>query len=63
MYFFSAGPANRAPEVTLGLPISEQVDMWGLGCALTFLHIGHHLFATNCEYQMVNKTERVTCSY
>ncbi|XP_019737460.1 homeodomain-interacting protein kinase 2-like [Hippocampus comes] len=43
----------RAPEVTLGLPISEQVDMWGLGCALTFLHIGHHLFATNCEYQMM----------
>ncbi|XP_077437762.1 homeodomain-interacting protein kinase 1-like isoform X2 [Vanacampus margaritifer] len=43
----------RAPEVTLGLPISEQVDMWGLGCALTFLHIGQHLFATNCEYQMM----------
>ncbi|XP_061693405.1 homeodomain-interacting protein kinase 1-like isoform X1 [Syngnathoides biaculeatus] len=44
----------RAPEVTLGLPISEQVDMWGLGCALTFLHVGQHLFATNCEYQMMN---------
>ncbi|XP_061646302.1 homeodomain-interacting protein kinase 1-like isoform X1 [Phyllopteryx taeniolatus] len=44
----------RAPEVSLGLPISEQVDMWGLGCALTFLHIGQHLFATNCEYQMMS---------
>nr|XP_057917975.1 homeodomain-interacting protein kinase 1-like isoform X1 [Doryrhamphus excisus] len=43
----------RAPEVTLGLPISEQVDMWALGCVLTFLHIRQHLFATNCEYQMM----------
>ncbi|CAL9707576.1 unnamed protein product [Knipowitschia caucasica] len=26
--------AYRAPEVTLGLPLSEAVDMWGLGCCL-----------------------------
>ncbi|XP_061819511.1 homeodomain-interacting protein kinase 1-like isoform X2 [Nerophis lumbriciformis] len=43
----------RAPEVTLGLPISEEVDMWALGCVLTFLHISQHLFATTCEYQMM----------
>ncbi|XP_037128318.1 homeodomain-interacting protein kinase 1-like isoform X2 [Syngnathus acus] len=48
-----------APEVTLGLPFSEQVDMWGLGCALTFLHIGQHLFATNCEYQMMKSIVQI----
>ncbi|XP_044053186.1 homeodomain-interacting protein kinase 2-like [Siniperca chuatsi] len=41
----------RAPEVTLGLPISEAIDMWGLGCVLAFLYLADNLFATHCEYQ------------
>ncbi|GAA6229675.1 homeodomain-interacting protein kinase 2-like [Lates japonicus] len=40
----------RAPEVILGLPITETIDMWGLGCVLGFLYRGRHLFA-DCEYQ------------
>uniref|UniRef100_A0A4W6G708 Protein kinase domain-containing protein n=2 Tax=Lates calcarifer TaxID=8187 RepID=A0A4W6G708_LATCA len=40
----------RAPEVILGLPISEAIDMWGLGCVLAFLYLGRHLFADS-EYQ------------
>ncbi|XP_026161467.1 homeodomain-interacting protein kinase 2-like, partial [Mastacembelus armatus] len=43
----------RAPEVTLGLPISEAIDMWGLGCVLAFLYLSDHLFPTNCQYQMM----------
>uniref|UniRef100_A0A8D0A1Z8 Protein kinase domain-containing protein n=1 Tax=Sander lucioperca TaxID=283035 RepID=A0A8D0A1Z8_SANLU len=27
----------RAPEVILGLPLDEAVDMWSLGCVLAFL--------------------------
>ncbi|XP_023249735.1 homeodomain-interacting protein kinase 1-like [Seriola lalandi dorsalis] len=41
----------RAPEVTLGLPISEAIDMWGLGCVLGFLYLAIHPFAIHCEYQ------------
>ncbi|XP_068446070.1 homeodomain-interacting protein kinase 3-like [Clinocottus analis] len=32
--------AYRAPEVNLGLPICEAIDMWGLGCTLAFLFYG-----------------------
>ncbi|XP_071338588.1 homeodomain-interacting protein kinase 1-like [Trachinotus anak] len=41
----------RAPEVTLGLSIYEAIDMWGLGCVLSFLYLAKHLFAIHCEYQ------------
>ncbi|KAK7907525.1 hypothetical protein WMY93_016137 [Mugilogobius chulae] len=29
----------RAPEVSLGLPLSEAVDMWGLGCCLLLFYL------------------------
>uniref|UniRef100_A0AAQ4RFC5 Protein kinase domain-containing protein n=1 Tax=Gasterosteus aculeatus aculeatus TaxID=481459 RepID=A0AAQ4RFC5_GASAC len=31
--------AYRAPEVSLGLPISEAIDMWSLGCLLARLNL------------------------
>eukprot|EP00064_Thunnus_orientalis_P000273 superscaffoldBa00000014_g273 len=40
----------RAPEVTLDLPISEAIDMWGLGCVIAFLFFGTKLFPGECEY-------------
>uniref|UniRef100_A0A3B4WM51 Protein kinase domain-containing protein n=1 Tax=Seriola lalandi dorsalis TaxID=1841481 RepID=A0A3B4WM51_SERLL len=42
--------AYRAPEVTLGLPLSECVDMWGVGCVMAFMYFGQHLFPANCPY-------------
>uniref|UniRef100_A0A8C3AMH0 Protein kinase domain-containing protein n=1 Tax=Cyclopterus lumpus TaxID=8103 RepID=A0A8C3AMH0_CYCLU len=33
----------RAPEVNLGLPICEAIDMWGLGCTLAFLFFAWRL--------------------
>ncbi|XP_069391354.1 uncharacterized protein [Paralichthys olivaceus] len=42
----------RAPEVSLGLPFSEAIDMWGLACVLLFLYLNAHPFP-NCEYQTV----------
>ncbi|XP_069369920.1 homeodomain-interacting protein kinase 2-like isoform X2 [Paralichthys olivaceus] len=41
----------RSPEVTLGLPVSEAIDMWGLGCILLFLYLANHPFSVDCEYQ------------
>ncbi|CAK6962111.1 homeodomain-interacting protein kinase 4-like [Scomber scombrus] len=43
----------RAPEVSLGLPFSEAIDMWSLGCVLTYLYVAQQPFAVNCEYQMM----------
>ncbi|XP_034729358.1 homeodomain-interacting protein kinase 1-like [Etheostoma cragini] len=41
----------RAPEVILGLPLDEAVDMWSLGCVLAFMYLGKHLYPTHCEYE------------
>uniref|UniRef100_A0A4W6EQ99 Protein kinase domain-containing protein n=1 Tax=Lates calcarifer TaxID=8187 RepID=A0A4W6EQ99_LATCA len=37
----------RAPEVILGLPLNEAVDMWALGCVLAFVYLGQHLYPTD----------------
>lgn len=42
--------AYRAPEVTLGLPLSESLDMWGLGCIMAFMYFGINLFPRDCKY-------------
>uniref|UniRef100_A0AAQ4PV26 Protein kinase domain-containing protein n=1 Tax=Gasterosteus aculeatus aculeatus TaxID=481459 RepID=A0AAQ4PV26_GASAC len=34
----------RAPEVSLGLPISEAIDMWALGCLLACLFFCRNIF-------------------
>uniref|UniRef100_A0A3Q3J211 Protein kinase domain-containing protein n=1 Tax=Monopterus albus TaxID=43700 RepID=A0A3Q3J211_MONAL len=47
-------PAFRAPEVFLGLPISEAIDMWGLGCVLAFLYFGNFLFPNDPPYKTMN---------
>ncbi|XP_077569204.1 homeodomain-interacting protein kinase 3-like [Stigmatopora nigra] len=44
---------NRAPEVALGLPFSEAIDMWSLGCVLSFLYLGNYLFLANNNYNML----------
>uniref|UniRef100_A0A665UIN9 Protein kinase domain-containing protein n=1 Tax=Echeneis naucrates TaxID=173247 RepID=A0A665UIN9_ECHNA len=40
----------RAPEVNLGLPLTESVDMWALGCVMAFLYFGANLFPGSCPY-------------
>uniref|UniRef100_A0A3Q3JZC0 Protein kinase domain-containing protein n=1 Tax=Monopterus albus TaxID=43700 RepID=A0A3Q3JZC0_MONAL len=44
-------PSFRAPEVFLGLPISEAIDMWGLGCVIAFLYFGNYLFPGDASYE------------
>lgn len=43
----------RAPEVILGLPIDESIDVWSLGCMLVYLYLGRHLFPLHCEYESI----------
>uniref|UniRef100_A0A3Q3LM42 Protein kinase domain-containing protein n=1 Tax=Mastacembelus armatus TaxID=205130 RepID=A0A3Q3LM42_9TELE len=42
--------AYRAPEVMLGLPLSEAVDIWGVGCIMAYMYFGDHLFPFECKY-------------
>uniref|UniRef100_A0A3Q3KBM9 Protein kinase domain-containing protein n=1 Tax=Monopterus albus TaxID=43700 RepID=A0A3Q3KBM9_MONAL len=44
----------RAPEVFLGLPISEAIDMWGLGCIMALLYIACNLFPGHTAHQTMN---------
>uniref|UniRef100_A0A3P8UBV6 Protein kinase domain-containing protein n=1 Tax=Amphiprion percula TaxID=161767 RepID=A0A3P8UBV6_AMPPE len=43
----------RAPEVILGLPITEAIDMWSLGAVLATLFIGGHFYPTVSEYEQL----------
>lgn len=44
----------RAPEVILGLPLSEAIDMWALGNMMFSLVTGGMFHAPNCEYDAVS---------
>ena len=44
---------DRAPEVLLGLPYCESIDMWSLGCVLAELFLGWPLYPGACEYDQL----------
>ncbi|CAM9135981.1 unnamed protein product [Bubo scandiacus] len=48
----------RAPEILLGLPFCEKVDVWSLGCVMAELHLGRPLYPGINEYDQV----RYICS-
>ncbi|XP_077174825.1 homeodomain-interacting protein kinase 4 [Paroedura picta] len=43
----------RAPEILLGLPFCEKVDVWSLGCVMAELHLGWPLYPGNNEYDQI----------
>ncbi|KAL7664588.1 Protein kinase domain-containing protein [[Candida] zeylanoides] len=45
----------RAPEVILGLPYTESIDMWSLGCIVGELYLGLPMFPGNSEYNQIWK--------
>lgn len=63
----------RAPEVVLGLPYEQQIDMWSLGCIVSELYSGvplfpgvdenellefHILLAGNPPQEMIDKAKK-----
>ncbi|KAJ8336011.1 hypothetical protein SKAU_G00393540 [Synaphobranchus kaupii] len=44
----------RAPEVVLGLPFCEKMDMWSLGCMMAELYLGHPLYPASCELELAH---------
>lgn len=45
---------NRAPEIILGLPFCEAIDMWSLGCVIAELFLGWPLYPGASEYDQVS---------
>ncbi|XP_054618552.1 homeodomain-interacting protein kinase 3-like [Dunckerocampus dactyliophorus] len=44
----------RAPEVMLGLPYNEGIDMWSLGIVAVKLATGHHLYPGETDYEALS---------
>ncbi|XP_030280905.1 homeodomain-interacting protein kinase 2-like isoform X2 [Sparus aurata] len=45
--------AFRSPEIILGCPFSEAIDMWGLGCAMFRMICGCDPFSGETEYEIM----------
>lgn len=43
----------RAPEIILGLPFNESIDMWSLGCVIAELFLGWPLYPGSSEYDQI----------
>ncbi|XP_077367093.1 homeodomain-interacting protein kinase 1-like [Festucalex cinctus] len=44
----------RAPEVILGLPLTEAIDMWSLGIMAVKLAAGFHLYPGESDYETLS---------
>ncbi|XP_036376440.1 homeodomain-interacting protein kinase 2-like [Megalops cyprinoides] len=44
---------HRAPEIILGLPFCEAIDMWSLGCVIAELFLGWPLYPGAFEYDQI----------
>ncbi|XP_047457550.1 homeodomain-interacting protein kinase 1-like [Mugil cephalus] len=44
---------HRAPEILLGLPFSEAIDIWSLGCVMANLVLCDVLFPASNEYDVL----------
>ncbi|XP_043554131.1 homeodomain-interacting protein kinase 4-like [Chiloscyllium plagiosum] len=43
----------RSPEILLGLPFCEKLDMWSLGCVLAELRLGKPLYPGKNQYDQI----------
>lgn len=47
---------SRSPEIILGLPVSEAIDVWSLGIVTAYMISKSLLFEGKDEYETVRKT-------
>ncbi|CAJ1049422.1 homeodomain-interacting protein kinase 2-like [Xyrichtys novacula] len=46
-------PPCRAPEIILGLPFSESIDMWSLGVVMGYMLTGYVFFPSDVEHTVL----------
>ncbi|XP_051808128.1 homeodomain-interacting protein kinase 1-like [Acanthochromis polyacanthus] len=51
--------AFRAPEITLGLPYSEAIDVWSLGCVMVWMMTQDLLFGFDSQYWTLRRMIRL----
>lgn len=59
MYPYIQSRFYRSPEVLLGLPYDEAIDMWSVGCILYELHTGDPIFNGSSEQDQLFKITEV----
>lgn len=47
-------PTLRSPEILLGLPFTEAIDIWSLGSMMAQMLLGYTLFPGRNEYDVVS---------
>lgn len=52
-------PSLRAPEIMLGLPFDEAIDMWSLGILMGLMMFGQLIFPWVFEYNQVSQTSHI----
>ena len=45
----------RAPEVIIGLPLNEKIDVWSIGCILVELYLSTPIMPGTCSYDQLYK--------
>ncbi|OBA21374.1 kinase-like protein [Metschnikowia bicuspidata var. bicuspidata NRRL YB-4993] len=55
IYSYIQSRFYRSPEVILGLPYTESIDMWSLGCIVGELFLGLPMFPGSSEYNQIYK--------
>lgn len=55
IYSYIQSRFYRSPEVILGLPYTELIDMWSLGCIVGELFLGLPMFPGSLEYNQIYK--------
>lgn len=55
IYSYIQSRFYRSPEVILGLPYAELIDMWSLGCIIGELFLGLPMFPGSSEYNQIHK--------
>ena len=53
----------RAPEIILGLPFCEAIDMWSLGCVVAELFLGWPLYPGSSEYDQIRYISQVCLKF
>ena len=57
--YYIQSRSYRAPEVVLGLPYDEKIDIWSLGCVIAEMFTGYVTFQNDSLASMLSRIESI----